>query len=147
MGYGELGRLETWESAVDTFWFLAEWHDLDLLAREIRREHQREPDPGDLLIVLASQRDTVAGELMAELGIDVDELAEKLEALSTKSCSRETRMSGSRTCANEKNWPRNPATLRLQDRLRGEEGRLTRQLVGTTTRSPTTEMRRRLRLS
>src|SRR5579859_2625703 len=63
------------------FWLGSLGPMLDTLAEQIRCEHDRQPDPGDLLIVVLSQRDTIAGELAAELGIDLDQLAERLDTL------------------------------------------------------------------
>ena len=66
---------------VDRGWFGGVADSLDGLATEIRQERGREPDPGDLLIVLASTPDTVVGDLISELGLDPDRLAETLEAV------------------------------------------------------------------
>jgi hypothetical protein len=62
----------------------AEWFgsvSLALLAEEIRQKLRRYPDPGDLFIVLASMPDTVVHELVRELELDVDQLAERISAL------------------------------------------------------------------
>jgi hypothetical protein len=38
--------------------------------------HRRNPDSGDLLIVLATATDTIANEMLRELGLDSDRLTE-----------------------------------------------------------------------
>ncbi|HEX3803443.1 MAG TPA: Clp protease N-terminal domain-containing protein [Solirubrobacteraceae bacterium] len=53
---------------------------LDELATEIRQQHGRNPDSGDLLIVLATASDTVASEMVRELGFDSDRLADIVPA-------------------------------------------------------------------
>jgi ATP-dependent Clp protease ATP-binding subunit ClpA len=61
---------------IDATWF--DWiaGALDNLATEIRQKHGRNPDSGDLLIVLATASDTVANETLRELGLDSNRLAE-----------------------------------------------------------------------
>ena len=60
--------------------WLAEVADLlDGLGPEIRREHGRAPDTGDLLLVLATARETIPGRALAELGISLEELAGAVE--------------------------------------------------------------------
>jgi ATP-dependent Clp protease ATP-binding subunit ClpA len=54
---------------------------LDELAGEIRRELQRAPHMGDLLLALASARDTLAGRALRELGADLDRLPAMLERI------------------------------------------------------------------
>ena len=54
---------------------------LDELAAEIRRQHQRTPDPGDLLLVLAGAPDTLAGRALRELGADLQALPSVVERL------------------------------------------------------------------
>ena len=54
---------------VDRGWFGGVADSLDGLATEIRQERGREPDPGDLLIVLASTPDTVVSDLISELDL------------------------------------------------------------------------------
>ena len=60
---------------IDSTWF--DWiaGSLDELAAEIREKHRRNPDSGDLLIVLATASDMVASEMLRELGLDSDRLA------------------------------------------------------------------------
>jgi ATP-dependent Clp protease ATP-binding subunit ClpA len=67
-------------SDIDSTWF--DWlaGSLDELAAEIRKQHRRNPDSGDLLIVLTAASDTVANEMLRELGLDSDRLAEIVEA-------------------------------------------------------------------
>jgi Clp amino terminal domain, pathogenicity island component/UvrB/uvrC motif len=52
---------------------------LNGLADEIRHELGREPDGGDLLLVLSAARDSVPAEALEQLGVDVDELWGQVE--------------------------------------------------------------------
>ena len=51
------------------------------LADEIRRELGREPDGGDLLLVLSAAPDSVPAQALEQLGVDVDELWGQIEHL------------------------------------------------------------------
>jgi ATP-dependent Clp protease ATP-binding subunit ClpA len=65
---------------IDSTWF--DWiaGALEQLAAEIRERHRRNPDSGDLLIVLAAASDTVASEMLRELGLDSDRLTAIVQA-------------------------------------------------------------------
>jgi ATP-dependent Clp protease ATP-binding subunit ClpA len=52
---------------------------LGRLGQEIRAELGREPDPGDLLVVLACAPGTPAAQALGELGVDVDQLWARIE--------------------------------------------------------------------
>ncbi len=52
---------------------------LGRLGEEIRAELGREPDPGDLLVVLACAPGTPAVQALDELGVDVDQLWARIE--------------------------------------------------------------------
>jgi len=54
---------------------------INQLAEEIRRELGREPDAGDLLLVLASAPRTLASRALQALGIDLDELWGQIERI------------------------------------------------------------------
>ena len=54
---------------------------LGQLADEIRRELGREPDAGDLLLLLTAAPRTLPAQALAQLGVDVDELWGQLERL------------------------------------------------------------------
>ena len=54
---------------------------LDGLADEIRRELGRQPDAGDLLLVLAAAADSVPAQALERLKVDVDELWGEVERL------------------------------------------------------------------
>ncbi len=54
---------------------------LDQLAQEIRGNLGREPDAGDLLLVLACAADTLAAQTLGELGMNLDELTGVIERL------------------------------------------------------------------
>jgi hypothetical protein len=47
---------------------------LDRLAADIRQELGREPDPGDLLLVLACAQETLTARALSELGVELDAL-------------------------------------------------------------------------
>ncbi len=65
---------------IDATWFDWVAGALDGLATEIRQKHGRNPDSGDLLIVLASASDTVANETLRDLGLNSNRLAEIAQA-------------------------------------------------------------------
>ena len=52
---------------------------LGLLGREIDRTLDRDPDSGDILLVLACTQETLAGQVLAELGVDLDALQAAVE--------------------------------------------------------------------
>jgi ATP-dependent Clp protease ATP-binding subunit ClpA len=54
---------------------------LNQLADEIRDELGREPDAGDLLLVLTAGPDSVSAQALERLGVDVDELWGQIEHL------------------------------------------------------------------
>jgi hypothetical protein len=54
---------------------------LGRLAQEMRSELGRDPDPGDLLLVLACATHTHAGRAMRELGVDLDALWATIQRL------------------------------------------------------------------
>jgi ATP-dependent Clp protease ATP-binding subunit ClpA len=62
-------------------WFDGLGDLLGHLAREIRQELVRDPDLGDLLLVIACAQDTLAGEALRETGVDLDVLWGTLERL------------------------------------------------------------------
>ena len=51
------------------------------LAVEIRRELHREPDSGDVLLVMVCTRETLAGRALGELDLDLDALRTTIERL------------------------------------------------------------------
>ncbi len=54
---------------------------LNQLAEEIRRELDREPDAGDLLLALAVSPETLPAQALQQLEIDIDELWGQIEHL------------------------------------------------------------------
>ncbi len=54
---------------------------LGQLAQEMRRELGRDPDPGDLLLVLACATNTLAGRASREMGLDLDTLWATIQKL------------------------------------------------------------------
>jgi hypothetical protein len=112
---------------VDQGWFGGVADRLEGLATEIRQERGREPDPGDLLIVLASTPDTVVSDLISELGVEPDRLAETLERL-RRSRGERNRHAAIEKVRQEKEAAKESGDTALADRLRDEERRLTREL-------------------
>lgn len=114
--------------SLDPAWF--EW-TANLLAElpaEIREKHGREPDTGDLLIVLAFASDTVANEVLGQLGLAVDRLGNSLEQ------ARRGHAVTDLDARIEKIRQRKEAALEsedleLADRLRDEERSLIRKLT------------------
>lgn len=113
--------------SVDMAWLGWIASQLDGLAHEIRRQHQREPDPGDLLIILASARDTAVGELMSNLGLDLDQIAQTLETLRAAHAERDPYLRIEEV-RQQKELAKEAAELDLARDLREEERRMTRQL-------------------
>lgn len=66
---------------IEVAWFDGLGDLLGQLAREIRQELVRDPDLGDLLLVIACAQDTLAGKALRETGIDLDVLWGALERL------------------------------------------------------------------
>jgi ATP-dependent Clp protease ATP-binding subunit ClpA len=66
---------------VEPIWLGGAGDALNRLASEIRRELRRDPDPGDLLLVLALTPDTVAAAALQELGADSDTLWATVERI------------------------------------------------------------------
>lgn len=80
---GELatgGRRESRE-AIDPGWFNGLGGVLSRLAVEIRNELGRDPDVGDLLLVLACGTGTLASQALGELAVDIDALQGTIERL------------------------------------------------------------------
>jgi hypothetical protein len=73
---------------IDAAWLDGLAWVLETLAREIRRELGREPDMGDLLLVLACAQGTVAGAALAELPLDLDALWGTTERIRTARAAR-----------------------------------------------------------
>jgi ATP-dependent Clp protease ATP-binding subunit ClpA len=65
--------------SIDQAWFDGLGGVLDGLAREIRRELEREPDTGDLLLALACAPDTLAARALRELGVNPEALPGVIE--------------------------------------------------------------------
>ena len=67
--------------SLDQEWFDGLGGVLDGLAREIRRELEREPDTGDLLLALACTPDTLAAQALHELGVNPEALPGVIQRL------------------------------------------------------------------
>ena len=76
----------TGSPAIDRAWFGGLGVVLDELAGEIRRRHQRAPDTGDLLLVLAGAPDTIAARALRELEGDLKALPDLVERLRAQEC-------------------------------------------------------------
>ncbi len=66
---------------IDPGWLAGLGPVLNRLADEIRHELGREPDVGDLLLVLTTAPDSIAAQALEHLGVDVDELWGQIEHL------------------------------------------------------------------
>lgn len=76
----EVGRGVPWRRVpMDPAWVDGLEDVLATLSREIRRGLAREPDLGDLLLALACAHQTLAGEALGGLGLDLDALWGALE--------------------------------------------------------------------
>ena len=75
---------------IDSTWFRGLELMLAALGKAIRHELGREPDPGDLLLVLASARETISGRAVSELGVDLDALQAAVERLRAEHAQTET---------------------------------------------------------
>ena len=74
---------------IDQAWFGGLGAILDGLAGEIRRERQRSPDIGDLLLALACAPDTLAAQALRELGIDLDRLPGVVDRLRARALAED----------------------------------------------------------
>jgi ATP-dependent Clp protease ATP-binding subunit ClpC len=74
-GWGERRR------AIDPAWLDGLGRLLDRLAADIREQLGRDPDPGDLLLVLTSTQDSLAARAVGELGVDLDAVWGTIERL------------------------------------------------------------------
>jgi ATP-dependent Clp protease ATP-binding subunit ClpA len=70
--------------SMDQAWFDGLGGVLNGLAREIRREVEREPDTGDLLLALTCASDTLAAQALHELGVKAEGLPEVIERIRTQ---------------------------------------------------------------
>jgi ATP-dependent Clp protease ATP-binding subunit ClpA len=70
--------------SMDQAWFDGLGGVLNGLAREIRRELERDPDTGDLLLALTCASDTLAARALHELGVNAEELPEVIERIRTQ---------------------------------------------------------------
>jgi hypothetical protein len=75
----EIGGSRTVRLPVDAAWLDGLGDVLTTLAREIRHQLGRDPDVGDLLVVIACAQEKLAGDALRELGIDLDALWGVLE--------------------------------------------------------------------
>ncbi|MHB8694297.1 MAG: UvrB/UvrC motif-containing protein [Solirubrobacteraceae bacterium] len=68
------GQSRDGQRAVDAGWLDGLGPLLDRLAADIRQGLGREPDPGDLLLVLACAQETLTAQALSELGVELDAL-------------------------------------------------------------------------
>jgi ATP-dependent Clp protease ATP-binding subunit ClpA len=69
-----VGQSREGQRAVDAGWLDGFAPLLDRLAADIRQELGREPDPGDLLLVLACAQETLTAQALSEFGVELDAL-------------------------------------------------------------------------
>ena len=92
---------------VDRAWFYGLDWDLAALTADIRRELQREPDTGDLLLALGFAAETPAGRALRELGVDLDGLHKHDRARPGTSAAHRLSSASSR-CARPRSARSNP---------------------------------------
>jgi Clp amino terminal domain, pathogenicity island component/UvrB/uvrC motif len=113
---------------LDPSWLGAIATAMNRLAPEIRRELGRQPDPGDLLLVLALLEDTVADAALRQLGVNPDTLWATIERLRRQRSKRDEELS---TRINEVRAAKELAIESQEHeraaRLRDEERTLTEQ--------------------
>ena len=66
---------------IDQAWLGGLGGALNRLAAEIRYQRGREPDTGDLLLILASASDTPVARVLREVGVDLDALPDVVERI------------------------------------------------------------------
>jgi ATP-dependent Clp protease ATP-binding subunit ClpA len=102
---------------IDQAWFGGLGAILDELAAEIRRERQRAPDTGDLLLALACAPDTLAAGALRELGIDLDRLPGVVDRLRAQALAEDELASEIQRLTQAKEQAiANVAQLRAQER-------------------------------
>jgi ATP-dependent Clp protease ATP-binding subunit ClpA len=74
---------------IDQAWFDGVGGALNRLAAEIRDNLKREPDSGDLLLVLASAPATPVARILRELGVDLDALPDVVERIRAQALSED----------------------------------------------------------
>jgi hypothetical protein len=111
---------------VDWAWLGWIVNHLDDLAHEIRAQLGREPDPGDLLIILASAPDTVPSRALQELGVVVDQLGDVAEEVRGRPSERDL-FAATEHVRQQKELALEAGQTDLADRLREEERRLTKK--------------------
>jgi Clp amino terminal domain, pathogenicity island component len=110
-----------------------DWFDglgpmLNALAGEIRRELGREPDAGDLLLVLTAAADSVPAQALERLKVDVDELWGEVEHLRRQTHAGKRQLSEQIEQARvEKERAIESQQFQAAARHRDEERRLTEQ--------------------
>jgi ATP-dependent Clp protease ATP-binding subunit ClpA len=72
------------QQTIDLEWLDGLGSPLNQLAKEIRHELGREPDAGDLLLALACAPQTLAGQALGELAVNVDVLWSTIERARTQ---------------------------------------------------------------
>jgi ATP-dependent Clp protease ATP-binding subunit ClpA len=109
---------------VDQAWFGGLGAILDDLAAEIRRERQRAPDTGDLLLAFASAPDTLAAQALRELGIDLDRLSGVVDRLRAHALAEdELTLEIQKLTQAKEQAIENVAQLRAQERELREQAR------------------------
>jgi ATP-dependent Clp protease ATP-binding subunit ClpA len=122
---------------------------LSQLADEIRRELGREPDAGDLLLVLSAASETLPAQALAKLGVDLDELWGELERLRAQARSAREALAAEIDKARlEKDQAIEAQQFDAASRHRDRQRELTEQQHAQTTVSPDAlpAVRRRLGL-
>jgi Clp amino terminal domain, pathogenicity island component len=113
---------------VDQSWFGALGAHVNMLAKEIRRDLDRDPDPGDLLIALARAPNTLVAAALAELGVDCAALIGAVARARAKVADADRELPQRiLEVTREKDRAIEARDLQQADRLREQERDLTRR--------------------
>lgn len=113
---------------VDQSWFGALGAHVNMLAQEIRRDLDRDPDPGDLLIALARAPHTLVAAALDELGVDPAALPAAVQRARAKVADADRELPRRiLEVTQEKERAIEARDLQRADRLRDQERELTRR--------------------
>jgi ATP-dependent Clp protease ATP-binding subunit ClpA len=147
--FGHAARRRFARVPVDEEWLEELGEALHPLADEIQNELGRTPDAGDLLLVLASARRTLAAQALAELGVDLDALWGTLERIRNQQANERGALAAKLiTVRAQKARALESQQFEEAARLRDEERELLEQVRGRASLDPDAmrEIRHRLGL-
>ncbi len=121
-------RRRTPRQTIEPGWLDGLERMLDQFADEIRRELGREPDAGDLLLVLSAAPQTIPAQALEQLGVDLDELWGQIERLRRQARDAREELAQRITQARvAKEQAIETEQFQTAARLRDQERELTRQ--------------------